>query len=263
LFAQRLELKFQIEKRDVHGANLAETRPGYKKRLLNIWGRAVSKVGVRGLCRVAQQEFLGSLFGGLLSVPVRGPISLPRKSPAGAGNYPMTWLEVFEFSFYGVETFALPFAILVFAVERRKQRQIDEEELYQRLSDEYTNFLKLVLDNADLQLVRRHVSPGTLSEEQMERKFVLFGILVSLFERSYILVYDEKMSKQTSRLWSSWEDYMREWCCREDFRSALDELLAGEDPDFQKHIRRIASAVAVDSERNRQAERRVHPGNSS
>ena len=152
----------------------------------------------------------------------------------------MTWLEVFEFSFYAVETFALPFAILVFAMERRKQRQIDEEELYQRLSDEYTSFLKLVLDNADLKLLRRHRPSEPLAEEQMERKQALFGILVSLFERAYILVYDEKMSKQTSRLWSSWEDYMREWCSRDDFRGALEDLLKGEDPDFQKHIRRIA-----------------------
>ena len=152
----------------------------------------------------------------------------------------MSWLEICELSFYGVETFALPFAIVVFLIERRKQRQVDEEELYQRLSDEYTSFLKLVLDNADLQLLRRQGPLPALTEEQMERKLALFGILVSIFERAYILVYEEKMNKQTSRLWSSWEDYIREWCRRKDFRDALPELLEGEDPDFQKHITRIA-----------------------
>jgi len=152
----------------------------------------------------------------------------------------MHWLEIVEFSFYLVETFALPFAIVVFIVERRKQRLIDEEEIYQRLSDEYTNFLKLVLDNADLQLLRKHGPGGSLTEEQMERKHALFGILVSIFERAYILVFEEKMDKQTRRLWSSWEDYMREWCRRTDFREALPELLEGEDPDFRAHIARIA-----------------------
>jgi len=82
----------------------------------------------------------------------------------------------------------------------------------------------------------------------MERKSALFGILVSIFERAYILVYEEKMNRQTSRLWSSWEDYMREWCRREDFRTALPQLLEGEDPDFQRHITKIAA----DSARNRQ-----------
>ncbi|HZC59874.1 MAG TPA: hypothetical protein VE154_07755 [Chthoniobacterales bacterium] len=155
----------------------------------------------------------------------------------------MHWIEVVEFSFYLVETFALPFAILVFVFERRKERIVDEEELYQRLSDEYTNFLKLVLDNADLQLLRKNSSLGQLSEEQMERKLALFGILVSIFERAYILVYEEHMRKQTRRLWSSWEDYMREWCRRPDFRKALPDLLEGEDPDFRRHIQGISKAA--------------------
>src|ERR1700751_3364407 len=159
----------------------------------------------------------------------------------------MQWINVVEFSFYLVETFALPFAILVFLIERRKQRAVDEEEIYQRLSDEYTNFLKLVLDNADLQLLRKSAPAGQLSEEQMERKQAIFGILVSIFERAYILVYEDRMNKQTRRLWSSWEDYMREWCRRIDFRQALPELLEGEDPDFKAHIERIAEAAGEGS----------------
>jgi hypothetical protein len=160
----------------------------------------------------------------------------------------MAWLNVVEFSFYLVETFALPFAILVFVIERRKERLADEEELYQRLSDEYTNFLKLVLDNADLQLLRRRTPPTELNEEQMERKLALFGILVSIFERAYILVYEEHMKKQTRRLWSSWEDYMREWCARSDFRRALPDLLEGEDLDFRAYIEAIAAAAGTGSE---------------
>lgn len=160
----------------------------------------------------------------------------------------MTWLNLVEFSFYMVETFALPFAILVFVIERRKERLAAEEELYQRLSDEYTNFLKLVLDNADLQLLRKRTPPAELNEEQMERKLALFGILVSIFERAYILVFEEHMKKQTRRLWSSWEDYMREWCQRADFRRALPDLLEGEDPDFRAHIEAIATATAASSE---------------
>ncbi len=152
----------------------------------------------------------------------------------------MSWMNVVEFSFYLVETFALPFAILVFVFERRKERIADQEELYQRLSDEYTNFLKLVLDNADLQLLRKGASLPSITEEQKERRLALFGILVSIFERAYILVYEDHMDKQTKRLWSSWEDYIREWCQRPDFRKALPDLLEGEDPDFRKHIERIA-----------------------
>jgi hypothetical protein len=161
----------------------------------------------------------------------------------------MSWMNVVEFSFYLVETFALPFAILVYVFERRKERIADQEELYQRLSDEYTNFLKLVLDNADLQLLRKRASLPSLTEEQKERRLALFGILVSIFERAYILVYEDHMDKQTKRLWSSWEDYLREWCQRPDFRKALPDLLEGEDPDFRKHIERIARSTPAVQEK--------------
>jgi hypothetical protein len=100
-----------------------------------------------------------------------------------------------------------------------------------------------VLDNADLQLLRKRASLAALTEEQKERRLALFGILVSIFERAYILVYEEHMDKQTKRLWSSWEDYMREWCRHPDFQQALPELLEGEDPDFRKHIQRIAQGT--------------------
>src|SRR6201984_2115520 len=150
-------------------------------------------------------------------------------------------MNVVEFSFYLVETFALPFAILVFVFERRKERIADQEELYQRLSDEYTNFLKLVLDNADLQLLSKQAPIRDLSEEQKERRLALFGVLGALFARGYLLGSEERIDKQTKRLWSSWEDYMREWCQRPDFRKALPQLLEGEDPDFRKHIERIAA----------------------
>lgn len=111
-----------------------------------------------------------------------------------------------------------------------------------RLSDEYADFMRLVIDNADLRL-RAPIPPTNLSEEQQERKLALFAILVSLFERAYVLVYEEHMSRQQQRLWQSWEDYMHEWSKREDFRAALPSLLVGEDPEFVATIRRIAQTM--------------------
>jgi len=77
-----------------------------------------------------------------------------------------------------------------------------------------------------------------LTDEQKERKLAIFNILITLFERAYHLVFDEKMDRQIQRLWLSWEDYMREWCRRKDFREALPELLEGEDAEFQPTSRK-------------------------
>ncbi len=154
----------------------------------------------------------------------------------------MTLLELFEFLSYVVTVVGLPFAIIVFLLEQRKERMNEQEEIFQRLSDEYREFLKLVLDNADLQLLRREAARNDFNDEQKERRLAIFGILISLFERAYLLVYEDRMDKQTARLWKSWEDYMLDWTQRADFRAALPLLLDGEDEQFTQYMRKLAAA---------------------
>lgn len=158
-----------------------------------------------------------------------------------------TWSVLADISL----VFGLPFAIIAFFVERGKERQLQQEEIYQRLSDEYTAFMKLIIENSDLHLLRAPTTaaPGApeagLSEDQLERRAAFFSILVALFERAYLLVYDDRMNKETTRLWHSWEDYMRDWVKRADFRSALPTLLQGEDQAFANHLARLALEQAA------------------
>ena len=77
----------------------------------------------------------------------------------------MTWFQWAEVLSYLVTIFALPMAILVFLYEQRCERQNEQEELYQRLSDEYISFLKLALANPDLQLLRKSALSQPLTEE--------------------------------------------------------------------------------------------------
>lgn len=152
----------------------------------------------------------------------------------------MLSLETWELASYVVTVVGLPFAIGVFLWEQRKERLVGEEELHQRLSNAYTDFLKLVLDNADLQLLRQRPDPIVLSDEQQERRHALFGILISIFEQAYVMVHEQNMSRQRRRLWQNWDDYIEEWCAREDFRAALPALLRGEDAEFADYMRRGA-----------------------
>lgn len=154
--------------------------------------------------------------------------------------------DVWELLSYIVTVVGFPLAILTFVLEQRKERENEDEETYQLLADNYMDFLKLVMTNPDLQLRSRCISLP-LTDEQEERKLVLFEILISLFERAYLLAYDPDMRGKRLRRWLSWEDYMREWCARDDFRALLPKLLVGEDRDFAAHIMRIASESAVTS----------------
>lgn len=149
-------------------------------------------------------------------------------------------LETWELLSYIVTVFGFPLAIISFVWQQRKERENEEEEVYQLLSDAYTDFLKLVMQNPDLKL-RSQNETTDWTEEQQERIQVLFEILISLFERAYLLAYEENMSGKQLRRWASWDDYMREWCERDDFRNMLPRLLHGEDPDFAAYIRQLAS----------------------
>ena len=151
----------------------------------------------------------------------------------------MTLLEAFELGSYAVTVVGLPFAVWVFVAQQRKERENEEEEAYQHLSDAYNHFLGVVLANADLQL-RTATTLRQPTAEQNERMLVIFDMLISLFERAYLVAHKPDMTPTEQRRWNSWDDYMREWCRRDDFFSALPLLLRGEDPEFQSYIERVA-----------------------
>jgi hypothetical protein len=155
-------------------------------------------------------------------------------------------LEFWELISYVVTALGLPYAVWLYFADARRERQNEEETVYLQLSDEYANFQKVLLKNSDLQLVSRTTDAGELTPEQQERKRIIYEMLISLFERAYILVYEEDMNKQNQRLWATWNDYIEFWLQRSDFRTMLPQLLSGEDEDFvrfmQNKIQGTASA---------------------
>jgi hypothetical protein len=156
----------------------------------------------------------------------------------------MLALETWELLSYIVTVVGLPMAIVVFWYEHRKDQENEEEEVYQLLSDNYQDFLKVALDNPDLKLFSVDEMKG-LNEEQLERQFIIFTMLTSLFERAYLVLFEDDMSPKQARLWNSWEDYIIEWCRKPHYRSSLPKLLLGEDPSFVAYIEKLAANESV------------------
>jgi hypothetical protein len=148
--------------------------------------------------------------------------------------------DMWELASFIVTVLGLPIAIIIFFFQERKERANEEEEGYQLLSNAYNDFLKIVLQHPDLHL-RSNEPLANPTQEQNERMLVIYDMLISLFERAYLVAYKPDMSQEERRRWNSWDDYMREWCRRDDFHNALPLLLRGEDPDFQIYIRRVAA----------------------
>ena len=81
----------------------------------------------------------------------------------------MTFLEQLGALSYVVTIIGLPVGIWVYLRDQRKERKNEEEEVYVRLSDQYSEFLELVLKNADLQLTTRN-SPAAPPTPGASRK---------------------------------------------------------------------------------------------
>jgi hypothetical protein len=148
---------------------------------------------------------------------------------------PQTW----EIASWVVTVVGLPLAIFLFVFQQRKERANEEDEVYQLLSDAYNDFLRVVIDNADLRL-RSELATPDLSGEQQERMLLILDMLISLLERAYLTAYSDHMSPTQRRRWNSWEDFMREWLRRDHFYFRLPQLLKGEDPEFAAYLQRLA-----------------------
>jgi hypothetical protein len=156
----------------------------------------------------------------------------------------MSALETWELLSYVVTVVGFPLAIFVFVYEQRRERDNEDEAVYELLSDNYQKFLQTALQHPDLSLFAPEETLE-LSDEQKQRMFIVFSMLISLFERAYLLLFDAKMTARQRRRWLSWEDYMREWCQRADFRRLLPLLLKGEDAEFVRYIQSLAAREAT------------------
>jgi hypothetical protein len=84
----------------------------------------------------------------------------------------MSLADLLELGSYAVTVFGLPYAAWAFWLEQRKERENEEEEAYQHLSDAYNDFLKVVLAHADLQLRTSQALPNP-TPEQRERMMTI------------------------------------------------------------------------------------------
>lgn len=153
-------------------------------------------------------------------------------------------IETWELLSYIVTVLGLPVAVAVFLYEKHKERAAEEEEVYETVAASYHDFLRLALENPDLRLLSK-ARTDDLTPEQRERMQAIFGMLIAIFERAYLLLYDEDLSGKDARRWRSWEDFMQEWCGRDDFREAMPDLLLGEDPSFAAYMRRLAAESSL------------------
>lgn len=154
-------------------------------------------------------------------------------------------LELWEFLSYVVTVLGLPIALLAVWREMRAERANEakeieqrEDQIYVQLSQQYSAFLETVLANPELDLLSEEAGVADLTPGQRRQRDIYYEMLMALFERAYILLYEEAQDAAGGgRRWGSWSDFIAYWLRRPDFRAYAIDNLAGEDPAFAGFIR--------------------------
>jgi hypothetical protein len=135
----------------------------------------------------------------------------------------------------------IPIAILLYLFNKRKERRDKDYGTYDSLDDKYIDYLKLCLqyphlDVADIPRPNAAESAAAeLTPEQQRDELMVFSVLLSIMERAY-LMYKDRWYNVKEVQWNGWEDYIRGWLDRPNFRRALDELLQGFDQRFVDYM---------------------------
>ncbi len=152
-------------------------------------------------------------------------------------------MQLWEFLSYLVTVLGLPFALLALWREMRAERANEakeleqrEDEIYVQLSQQYSAFLEAVLAHPELDVLEDG-SSEKLTPEQKRRQAIYYEMLLALFERAYILLYEETLSAAGGRRWGSWADFFAYWLKRPDFARYVEGNLQGEDPAFVAFVR--------------------------
>ncbi len=146
-----------------------------------------------------------------------------------------TPLEWFELMSYIATIVGIPLVLITFIYQERKERQNEQEEIYDKLMAHYTEIQEKLFLYPEIDT---HTHPST-DPETARRQYILYEMLTALFERSFILLASET-SPAYRRMWNSWVDYIRQWLEKPNFVAALPLLMKGEDPDFVAYIAKLS-----------------------
>ncbi|QQG37153.1 MAG: hypothetical protein HYS17_05165 [Micavibrio aeruginosavorus] len=146
-----------------------------------------------------------------------------------------SFLEWMELASYIATVFGIPFGITIFLHQEQKERRVEQQEIYDKLMDHYTEIQDKLFEFPELDM---HVTPLG-NPEDARRQYILYEMVVSLFERSFILLEAEE-DPEYRRMWNSWVDYISEWLKKPNFQAALPRLMQGEDPEFVAYMSQLS-----------------------
>ena len=148
-------------------------------------------------------------------------------------------LMISELISYVVTSISLPLAIYTFVLQKQKDKESDEEKTFHQLDESYVSFLELCLNHPDLDVFDLPTSKSySPTEDQLRREQAIFGILISLFERSHVMFRDKSPDFRGAQ-WDGWVKYIKSYCYRPNFERVWDKIGDQFDSEFYEFMKKL------------------------
>ena len=130
----------------------------------------------------------------------------------------------------------VPFAIYQYAMAKKKERRDREYGTYDALDEKYIEFQQLCLKYPNLDIFDiPDKSPPNLDEKSKKEELIIFTILFSIFERAYLL-YSDESSQLKKKQWWGWDEYIKAFSKRQNFKTAWNVSGKTFDTTFQEYM---------------------------
>lgn len=149
--------------------------------------------------------------------------------------------DLLEALSYLATLLGIPAAIIVFLVEKHRDRRLYELETHQYSNDLYIDYLGRCLDDPDSDAFEfRRDDKAVLESGVPYKRLIMFNIVISMMETAFLRYrYVHSAAQRTQ--WTGWRDYMAEWAERDDFRAAWPILGPQFDTDFVTQMNEIVA----------------------
>lgn len=119
-----------------------------------------------------------------------------------------------------------------------KREQLDRERgTYDALDEKYLEYQRLCLAHPTLDVFDLPLSPRSpLSPQEERQELIILTMLMSIFERAY-LMYSDQSSSIKHQQWSGWDEYIQSFCSRESFRKTWKASGKTFDKRFEDYMR--------------------------
>jgi hypothetical protein len=151
--------------------------------------------------------------------------------------------------------------------ERKREHLEREYGTFDSLDNKYVEFMYACANHPNLDLFSEPLGPNrTISREDLNTERALFSVLISIFERAFVM-FERRAGDEIKKLqYVGWTECMRSYCIRESFLHEWRKIGNQFDEAFRVQLDAIIEEelARINSKTDSQGPRsRTYGGNSS